>query len=251
MSGYGSFAYFYDRLTQNVDYKRIAAAVERYAGRFCGRKGILLDLACGTGSLSEELSALGYDVIGVDGSEDMLNIALDKKFDSGAEIQYLCQDMTKLDMYGTIDITVCALDSINHLDSADDIFKTFERVSLFSYPDGMFIFDANTPYKHREVLADNAFIYSLDGLYCGWQNEYNKTDSSVTVYLDFFEQTENGYERFSESFKEICVGADELSKMLERAGFDILAVYDDYTDEPIGDKTERMVFVCKRSGKPL
>ena len=106
MSGYGAFSYFYDRLTGNVDYPAIADAVERYIGRFGGRKGILLDVACGTGSLCEQLARRGFDVIGTDSSPEMLGVALDKKFDSGLPIQYLCQEMTALDMFGTIDVTV-------------------------------------------------------------------------------------------------------------------------------------------------
>ena len=190
MSGYGKFAWFYDRLTDNVEYDKIAAAVDRYVERFGGRKNILLDIACGTGSLCERFAKMGYDVIGIDSSEQMLNAALDKKYDSGLPIQYLCQDMTKLDMYGTVDVTVCTLDSINHLTDIEAVMKVFERVSLFAYPDGLFIFDVNTVYKHREVLSNNAFVYDLDGLFCVWQNEYNAEDSSVDIYLDFLKETD-------------------------------------------------------------
>jgi SAM-dependent methyltransferase len=249
MSGYKSFAYFYDKLIANVDYKAMAAQIDGYVERFGGRRGILLDLACGTGSLSEELARLGYDVIGVDGSCDMLNEALDKKFGSGLNIQYLCQDMRELDMYGTIDVTVCTLDSLNHLPSLEDVKKTVSRVSLFAYPDGMFIFDVNTLYKHREILADNAFIYSLDGLYCGWQNEYDKTDNSVAVYLDFFEQTDSGYERYSESFREIGISEEDMREILVGADFEILAVYDGYSDRELSETSERAVYVCRKANK--
>lgn len=246
MSGYAGFAFYYDRLISNVDYDAMAAQIDKYVSRFSGRKGILLDLACGTGSLSECMARLGYDVIGVDGSPDMLNAALDKKFESGLNIQYLCQDMRSLDMYGTVDVTVCTLDSINHLPSEKDVRAVFERVSLFAFPDGMFIFDVNTPYKHREVLADNAFIYSLDGLYCGWQNEYNKLDDSVMIYLDFFEKNGSAYERYSESFKEIAIGAERLGQMLEDSGFEILGVYDGYSDKAAAENSERAVYVCRK-----
>jgi SAM-dependent methyltransferase len=247
MSGYKSFAWFYDRLIGNVDYKAMALQIDGYAKKFGGRQGgILLDLACGTGSLSEEFARLGYDVIGVDGSCDMLNAALDKKFESGLNIQYLCQDMRELDMYGTIDITVCTLDSINHLESEEDVKRVFERVSLFAYPDGMFIFDVNTLKKHRDILSDNAYIYSLDGLYCGWQNEYNQEDNSVGIYLDFFEQTENGYERFSEEFREIYISEDSIKNLLKDTGFEILAVYDDYSEKNPSENTERLVYVCRK-----
>lgn len=247
MSGYGKFAWFYDRLTDNVEYDKIAAAVDRYVERFGGRKNILLDIACGTGSLCERFAKMGYDVIGIDSSEQMLNAALDKKYDSGLPIQYLCQDMTKLDMYGTVDVTVCTLDSINHLTDIEAVMKVFERVSLFAYPDGLFIFDVNTVYKHREVLSNNAFVYDLDGLFCVWQNEYNAEDSSVDIYLDFFERNgQGGYDRYQESFAEQAYSRELLRQCLNKADFEVLGEYDGYTDAPPAEDSERIVYVVRK-----
>ncbi|MDE5992374.1 MAG: class I SAM-dependent methyltransferase, partial [Oscillospiraceae bacterium] len=193
MIGYHSFASFYDILTENISYRERAEYFDALVKKHGGRKNILLDLACGTGSLSEAFSEMGYDVIGVDSSEEMLNAALDKKFDSGHNIQYLCQDMTKLDMFGTIDVTVCALDGINHLPSFADIEKTFERVSLFCEPEGLFLFDINTPHKHKNILGNNTFVYDFDDVYCVWQNSYSEKDNCVEMSLDFFELGENGF----------------------------------------------------------
>lgn len=247
---YSAFARFYDKLQAQVDYDAIADFIDGCARRFGGRRGILLDLACGTGTLCEKMAGRGYDVIGVDASSEMLSEALDKKYDSGLEIQYLCQKMTELDMYGTIDVTVCTLDSINHLESFEDIKKTFERVSLFAYPDGMFIFDVNTPFKHREVLGSNTFVFDDEGLYCVWQNEYNEGDGSVNILLDFFEEQEGGiYERTSECFKEIAFSDETMTAALEEAGFEVLARYDDYRTEPVDDKTQRIVYVCKKAAE--
>ena len=247
MSGYGFFARFYDRLTANVAYGDIADAVERYIERFGGRKGILLDLACGTGSLCEQLARRGFDVIGADGSDEMLGAALDKKFDTGLPIQYLRQDMTALDMFGTIDVTVCTLDSINHLPDAAAVQKCFERVSLFAYPDGLFIFDVNTLHKHRDILAQNAYTYDMDGFFCAWQNQYNDTDGSVDIFLDIFEQQDGGtYDRISESFTEHIWSDDEITAMLCKAGMEVLARFDGYTDSPPREDSERIVYVAKR-----
>ena len=247
MSGYSKFAWFYDRLTTNVDYSQIGERIDGLVVRFGGRKDILLELGCGTGSLCEKMDELGYDCIGIDTSQEMLNEALDKKYDSGKNIQYLCQDMRELDMFGTIDVTVSVLDSINHLPDKKSVKKSFERVSLFAFPDGLFIFDVNTIYKHREVLGNNCYIYDLDGLYCGWQNEYNDEDNSVEIFLDFFEEDEQGkYQRYQESFKEIALSEQEIDDMLCEAGFEILAKYDGYEDKPVSDKTERIVYVAKK-----
>lgn len=249
MSGYNSFACFYDRLTDNVPYSQIACQIERYAERFgCGGK-LLLELGCGTGSLSEQLARRGFDVIGIDSSQEMLGAALDKKFESGLDIQYLQQDMRSLDMFGTIDVTVCALDGINHLPDIQGVQTAFGRVSLFAEPGGLFIFDVNTLHKHRDILGGNAFIYSFEDLYCGWQNEYDKTDDSVHIYLDFFELREDGWQRYSEDFAEICIPHVQLVEMIERAGLELVGVFDGYTDKPYDPEDgecERAVYVCRK-----
>ncbi|MGN1089689.1 MAG: class I SAM-dependent DNA methyltransferase [Huintestinicola sp.] len=249
MSGYCDFAFFYDRLTSNIDYRERALYFHRLAELHGGRKGILLDLACGTGSLSEEFARMEYDVIGTDISEDMLNCAIEKKFDSGLPIQYLCQDMTKLDMFGTIDITVCALDSLNHLDSLDSIRRTFERVYLFCEPGGLFLFDVNTPYKHREILGCNTFIYDQPQVYCIWQNCFDESspDNRVDIILDFFEKNEDGsYSRYGDQLSEIAFDRDIIEKELIAAGFEIAGVYDYDTLNPPAKDSQKLVFAAKK-----
>lgn len=250
LGGYGAFAQFYDRLTENISYKARAEYFDRIVSLHGGKKGILLDLACGTGSLSEEFAKMGYDVIGTDISEEMLNMALDKKFDSGLPIQYLRQDMTELDMFGTIDVTVCALDSLNHLPSLKDIGKAFERVSLFCDPDGLFIFDVNTPYKHRNILKNSTYVYDLDDVYCVWQNSFDETspDHRVDISLDIFERDENGvYRRFCDELSEIAFEREIIERELERAGMTVIAVYDYDSFDPPEKNSEKLVFAAKKS----
>lgn len=247
MSGYGNFAHYYDILTGNISYKDRAAYFDMLIKKHGGKKNLLLDLACGTGSLSEEMCRLGYDVIAVDGSEEMLNEALDKKFDSGLNIQYLCQDMTKLDMFGTIDVTICALDSLNHLPNLDAIKQTINRVSLFCEPDGLFIFDVNTPYKHKNVLGNNTFIYDMEDVYCVWQNTYTEEDNRVEMWLDFFEKQENGsYERYDESFSEIAFDDAVIEKIVADSGMEIVGKYDYDTTEPTKADSEKIVYVAHK-----
>ncbi len=247
MSGYGNFAHYYDILTGNISYKDRAAYFDMLIKKHGGKKNLLLDLACGTGSLSEEMCRLGYDVIAVDGSEEMLNEALDKKFDSGLNIQYLCQDMTKLDMFGTIDVTICALDSLNHLPDLDAIKQTINRVSLFCEPGGLFIFDVNTPYKHKNVLGNNTFIYDMEDVYCVWQNTYTEEDNRVEMWLDFFEKQENGsYERYDESFSEIAFDDAVIEKIVADSGMEIVGKYDYDTTEPTKADSEKIVYVAHK-----
>ncbi len=242
--GYTAFAEFYDSLTENIDYKEIAEYYHRLNEKFGGTKGILLDLACGTGSLSVIFSRMGYDVIGVDISEEMLSIAVSKEHEG---IEYLCQSMTELDMFGTIDGTVCSLDSINHLDGIEDVRKTFEKVSLFSNKGALFMFDVNTLYKHKEILGDNTFVYDMENVYCVWQNEYageGKTD----IYLDFFaEDKDSGlYERYSDDFTETAYPTDIIEKMLIEAGFEVCACYEYLTENKPTDESEKLTFVARK-----
>ena len=247
MNGYGNFAYYYDILTANISYKDRAEYFDSLIKKHGGKKNILLDLACGTGSLSEEFSRMGYDVIGVDASETMLNEALDKKFDSGLNIQYLCQDMTKLDMFGTIDVTICALDSLNHLADVESIKKAVERVSLFCEPDGLFIFDINTPYKHKNVLGNNTFVYDMDEVYCVWQNTYSEDDNRVDIFLDMFEKQDNGcYKRYEECFSEIAPEISVIEQIVTSSGMEILAKYDYDSFLPVKENSEKIVYVARK-----
>lgn len=243
-NGYGRFALFYDSLMQ-ADYDKISNRIDSLVMEFYNKRGILLDLACGTGTLCEKMAKMGYDVVGVDTSQEMLSVALDKKYDSGLPIQYLCQDMRKIDMFGTIDVTVCTLDSINHLACKEDVFETFKKVSLFAEPDGLFIFDVNTTYKHKFVLADNTFVFENDEVYCVWQNFLND-DDSVDISLDLFEKDGESYFRASESFSEISIPLDEIKNMLCESGFEVLGVYDGYENREVSDNSERAVFVARK-----
>ena len=255
MSGYSVFARYYDDLTANIDYRKRGEYFHEIIKKFKKTKeNILLDLACGTGSISEVMAGLGYDVIGVDLSDEMLGIAMDKKFDSGLDIQYICQDMRKLDLYGTIDVTVCALDSINHLSSLNDVKKVFENVSLFSEQDGLFIFDVNTAYKHQKILANNTFTYETDDVYCVWENTLVPETNEVRMNLEFFEREENGmYSRSSESFSEKAYSEEDIERLLADSGFEVLAKYGDDTFEPPTETTQRIVYVarCIENGQVL
>lgn len=247
MSGYSAFARYYDELTANIDYRARAGYFHEIIKKFKRTEGnILLDLACGTGSLSEQLAGLGYDVVGVDNSDEMLSTAISKKFESGLPVQYLCQDMRRIDMFGTIDVTVCALDSINHLAGLDDVARTFAGVSFFSELGGLFIFDVNTAYKHRNILANNTFTYETDDVYCIWENTLDAGTDAVRISLEFFERTDSGlYSRSSESFSEIAYSEADIERLLAENGFELLAKYgDDTFSEPV-PTSQRIVYAAR------
>ncbi len=243
---YDNFSRFYDLLTDNVEYKKRADYFCRLLS-LCGiNGGILLDLACGTGSISVEMAKKGFDVIGVDSSIGMLNAARQKTYESGEQILLLNQSMDDIDLFGTVDCAVCVLDSINHLDGAQQVKRTFEKVSLFMNPGGAFAFDVNTLYKHKNILADNTFVYDLDELYCVWQNSFNESDGSVDITLDFFEEDDGTYYRSYESFTEKAYDLADIVKWLEDAGFEVIGIFDDMTTEKAHPETERAVFLAKK-----
>ncbi len=242
---YNRLAAFYDAFTENVDYAARARYFDTLIERFGKGKGILLDLACGTGSLSFEMEQRGYDVIGVDNSEQMLDAALEKKLARGSDIMFLGQDMQALDLFGTITACICALDSLNHLPEYRQLLRTFQRVSLFTEPGGVFIFDVNTAYKHTKVLGNNAYIYENEACFLAWQNEVCE-DKSVNIYLDFFTEENGVYVRESESFTEYYYSDAQLQEALHEAGFVLCAVYDDLSFEAPGAQSERKVFIAKK-----
>lgn len=239
---YTCFASYYDRLTGNVAYAERARYFDELIKKNIDHVGLLLDLACGTGSLSAELIALGYDVIGVDGSAEMLSVAA-SKVSSGL---FLCQDMTALNLYGTVDVTVCALDSINHVTSAKAVQAVFDRVTMFTAPGGLFVFDVNTVYKHREVLGDNTFFYENDDCCCVWRNAYEEKQHIVNIGLDFFVKDGEIYRRESESFRERAYATAELAEFIRHAGLELVALYEGDTFDAPGDKTQRLVYVTRK-----
>ena len=244
MSGYHIFSQFYDNLTFNVDYKKRADYIQSVLSLFGHEWGITLDLACGTGSLTVELKSRGVDIYGIDGSYDMLSQAMDKAADMGLDILFLCQQMERLDLYGTIDTCICTLDSLNHITEKAKLQKTFDRVALFMNAGGLFVFDVNTVYKHRNILADNTFLYDTGDVYCVWQNSL-KENNIVNIELDLFERDGNIYHRSTERFKERAYDTGELREMLESTGFEVLGVFADMTTEPLSETSDRAVFAAR------
>ena len=166
---YGVFSEFYDALTANVSYDTVSQVLSSLLTRYGKSRGLLLDLACGTGSVSVRMAQKGYEVIVVDLSPEMLSEAQNKAYSAGQNILFLCQDMTKLDLYGTVDAAVCTLDGLCHLPDEESVFAALRKVSLFMNPGGVFLFDINSVYKHRGVLGNNTFVYDTDDVYCVWQ----------------------------------------------------------------------------------
>ena len=249
--GYDAIARVYDKLNAELDYEAWADFFEECFDRFLGKRPeIVLDLACGTGRMTRTLAKRGYDMIGVDGSDSMLSEAY---MQEGEGILYLLQDMRSFELYGTVGATVCCLDSINYLLDPKDVKKVFSLVHNYLDPDGIFIFDVNTPHKFENIYGNEAYILedeSEEGaVFCGWQNEYDRESGICDFYLSLFEENEDGtYSRSDEHQRERCYDYEALCTLLSESGFEIIGRYADYEFSEAKENTERW-YIAARAKK--
>ena len=253
-SGYGSISDIYDKINAEVDYGAWADYFEACFEKFLDKKPeLILDLACGTGSMTLELASRGYDMIGIDGSDAMLTRALDNAYDKEISgVLFLNQDMREFELYGTVGAISCCLDSINYLTEAEEVKKCFFLAHNYLDPDGLFLFDMNTPYKFENVYADNSYIHEIYdeqyniNYYCGWQNEYNSESRLCNFYLSVFTEDENGkFSREDEVQTEKCYELAEIKGLLKDTGFELVGIFGGTDFSPIDEKTERWHFVAR------
>ena len=280
--GYRAIASAYDRFNADVDYERWSDFIEACFGTFLPAKPeIVLDLACGTGRMTFPLADRGYDMIGIDGSADMLAEAYEKNtertdrlfeeiclrlgidpdgFDTDAAMEelarhpaplFLQQDMRDFELYGTVDATVCCLDSLNYLCGDGDLLACLRCIHLYRAPGGLLVFDVNSPYKFAHTYGNNAYILEdedEDGraVFCGWQNEYHPESRLCKFYLSLFAEREDGaYVRSDEEQTERCFDEAELTAALDEAGFDLCGIYSDFDFSPVTETTERWYVVAR------
>lgn len=243
---YRDFAQFYDLLTENIDYRELAAPYFKALHSFeISRGSSLLDLACGSGSFSVLMEAYGYNVTGADLSEEMLTAAAAKS----DGIRWLRLDMTNLPFNSEFDSVICCLDSINHLEDLDAIQSTFDGVYRSLKKGGVFAADLNTPFKHMKVLADNAFIFDYEGLFCSWQNELDEESPlcRVDMFLDFFKENKDGsYTRYTDSLSEIAPDPETVIQMLAESGFAVKSVKDFPSGKKLCPKSEKYMIVAQK-----
>ena len=247
MASYEFLAGCYDELTTDVGYRSWADYLEKHFARAGIPVRTVLDLACGTGSLTWELARRGYEMIGVDRSEEMLAQANEKGEDfTGERPIFLHQSMDKLDLYGTIDACVCCLDSVNYVTRPAQLERAFARVHLFLMPGGIFVFDINTPEKLR-ALDGQVFLDETEDAYCVWRAEYSKRRRVCTYAMDLFRLTPAGlWERGEELHEEYAYEPDELEEMLRRAGFHHIRRYGDRKLRAPRPGEERIFFTARK-----
>ena len=218
----------YDALTTDVDYACWADYLERHFASAKCPVHTVLDLACGTGSMTAELARRGYEMIGADLSEEMLLQAAEKCRELPGEAPiFLHQSMEKLDLYGTIDACVCCLDSVNYVTKPQMLARAFQRVHLFLMPGGVFIFDVNTPEKLKN-MDGQIFLDETEDVYCVWRGSYSRRRRVCTYGMDVFRLEADGrWSRGEEVHEEYAYELEELEEMLRQAGFREIRQYGD------------------------
>ncbi len=246
MTEYDVFSKYYDSLMQDVDYSaKTEYALEMFK-KFGKVPTLLLDVGCGTGGFSLEFAQRGIEVIGADISEGMLTVAKQRAKQAELDILFLNQSAAELDLYGTVGGAVCFMDTVNHITCKNELQKSFKRISLFLEKDSLFIFDVNTPYKHSEILGDNTFVFENEDVFCVWQNFFNKRNGITDIFLDFFEKNNNGYTRNHDEFCERAYTFEQLTEMLEKAGFKVEKIYGEDSFAKPAKTSQRAVFVARK-----
>lgn len=251
-SPYAAMAPFYDRMNAGLNYARWADFIEAQFSRFAKEKpSLVLDLAAGSGSMTVELARRGYDMTAVDASADMLSLAAGRISEAGLSgVLLLEQDMTSFELYGTVSAVVCCLDSINHLTARGALARCFSLVHNYLDPDGLFLFDVNTPYKFRNVYGMNDFILEDGDVVCCWRNTFDEERALCDFDLTIFtEEADGRYRRTDTVQTERCYTEKQLRHALARAGFEVLGFYGDYDFTPAAEDDDRW-YVAARCIKP-
>mgnify|MGYP004639111891 FL=1 len=213
-------------------------------------RNLVLDLGCGTGSLTERMEQRGFDMIGVDNSEDMLRIALEKKEKAGSKTLYLLQDMRELELFSTVGTVISVCDSINYLLSEEDLLTTFRLVNNYLYPGGLFIFDFNTVYKYETVIGDTTIAESREECSFIWDNFYHEEEQINEYDLTLFVQEEgNQYRRFQETHYQRGYTLEQMKALVEQAGLAFVEAVDADTHEDVTLESERIYVVAREQQK--
>lgn len=249
MEAYTSFAQVYDLFMDNIPYEEWASYVKELLAEQGVEQGLVLDLGCGTGSLTELLAEAGYDMIGVDCSEDMLEMALEKRERSGQDILYLLQDMREFELYGTVRAVVSICDSMNYLLEYEDLVQVMRLANNYLDPGGVFIFDLNTEYKYRELMGDSTFAEAREESSFIWENFYDQEERVNEYALTLFIKEGELYRRFEETHYQKCYSLEEIGQAAQEAGMEFVAAYDAFTHDAPKDESERIYVVLKERGK--
>ena len=249
MSAYGNLAEVYDEFMDEVPYEKWSEQVIQWLREYQIMNGVVLDLGCGTGSMTELLAKARYEMMGIDISEDMLAVAQNKRYVSDYDILYLQQDMRELELHGNVKAVISACDAVNYILEPDELCRVFERVNQYLEPKGIFIFDFNTTYKYREIMGQQIFAEDTNvGSYV-WDNDYDEETGINEYQLTFFVKENELYRKYQEIHYQRGYALEEMKELLKKSGLEFLGAYDDYSNEEISQASERICIIARENGK--
>ena len=269
MEAYRDFARVYDKFMDNIPYtewgERLDALIRKYGvskperdaeGLLDAERNLVVDLGCGTGTLTEMMYQKGYDLVGVDVSDAMLNIAMEKKEQSGSEILYLQQDMRELELYGTVGTVYCVCDSLNYILEEEELAAVFSLVNNYLFPGGVFIFDFNTDYKYHEVIGDATIAENREDCSFIWENIYDPEEGINEYDLTLFvRQEDETFRKYTETHLQRGYSAEQMKRLAdgqvlaEQAGLAVLEITDADTGQAVTDKSQRIYIVAREQDK--
>lgn len=248
MEAYTDFAGVYDTFMDHTPYKEWCQYLVDVLESYHIKNDLVLDMGCGTGTLTRMLEQAGYNMIGIDSSDEMLSIAIQKK-DEDSSILYLQQDMREFELYGTVKAVVSVCDSINYLLEDEDVVQTFKLVNNYLDPDGIFIFDFNTIYKYETVIGDATIAENRDNCSFIWENYYHEEEHINEYDLTIFVQENDLYKRFNETHYQRGYTLDEMKDFVEKAGLLFVNAVDADTHQEITEESERIYIIAQEKGK--
>lgn len=247
MGSYENFARVYDELMDNVPYEEWAQFILNLLQDRKITEGLVLELGCGTGKLMSLLGKAGFDMIGVDNSVEMLQIAREK---TSQDFLYLLQDMREFELYGTVKAVISVCDSVNYITKKEELKKVFQLVNNYLDPEGLFIFDFNTEYKYRELIGETVIAEDREDVSFIWFNEYDEESHLNDIDLKVFVQEEGDiYRKFQEEHIQRGYTLDEIKQLLEESGLIFLEAYEEYTTQAPQPDSGRIVVVAQEHGK--
>lgn len=251
MEAYTSFAAVYDTFMDNIPYEEWEKYLKSLLYEYGVREGLVLELGCGTGNMTEILAQSCYDMIGVDNAEEMLEIAIEKRMKSGLDILYLQQDMREFELYGTVKAIVSVCDSVNYILEEEELEEVFRLVNNYLDPGGVFIFDFNTVYKYREILGDQTIAENREECSFIWDNYYYEEERINEYELSLFirEGDSELYRKYQETHFQKAYDLETMKRLITQSGLEYITAYDAFTKEAPTRVSERIYVIARERGK--
>lgn len=251
MEAYSEFARVYDTFMEETPYEKWVNYINECMKKYNITPNIVCDLGCGTGKMTTMFAKQGIDMIGIDNSEEMLMVARENAYEDELNILYLMQDMSQFELYGTVDLIYSACDCMNYLLDEKDVLSTLKWVNNYLEPEGLLVFDINTPYKYKEVLGNRVFAQQEAASAYIWENYYDEEKGINEYEVSFFIQDEEDgrYDRAVETHYQRAYSVERMIELIKEAGLEFIGAYDEYSFNPVREDSQRVTFIAREQGK--